>query len=205
MNLKYDNKDRELCFNFRTIKNIFTLTQENPFDFLQKFIKAEDKSEVMLVILYCMLDAKVSLEEINTTILSDINIKTQILLELINLINLEINGEIIEETSSEDSLNNNNDKNTETTKIDMIKIFEGWWNYNYYIATIQLKMSQEDFYNSSLREIKTLDKLNFDYNKNVLLDTYLTVVKAQNNSNNSASINQKDSNKRKVSSLDDLF
>ena len=45
-----------------------------------------------------------------------------------------------------------------------------------------LRMSENKFYKSSPRELKTLEKLSSNYIKNTLLDTYTTIIKAQNRS-----------------------
>ena len=60
--------------------------------------------------------------------------------------------------------------------------FEKWCNHFYYIGTCVLRMSENKFYKSSPRELKTLEKLSNNYLKNTLLDTYTTIIKAQNSS-----------------------
>lgn len=84
------------------------------------------------------------------------------------LINKEFSFEVEEKIDKEDSKNKRN--------------FKSWWNKWYFIGTRILKMSEEEFLNSSVRELFEMEKLNNEYYKNILIGAYVDILKAKNNS-----------------------
>ena len=58
--------------------------------------------------------------------------------------------------------------------IDPNKLFEDYYNYYYYIAKAQLHMTEEEFLESSPREIKTMANFDKAYKQNIIISCYGT-------------------------------
>ena len=97
----------------------------------------------------------------------------------------------------EDKKVNSEDKE----EIDDIKAFKNWcdsYNYYYYVAISQLHMTKEQFLDTTLRELKTLDKINKDYLKNIIINYYIDVNTAKNESSKKEVENLKATKENKV-------
>lgn len=176
LDLTIEEEKKELYFNFQTLKNLYKLTQQNPFYYLQDFMFSKNRDEFLGTILYCMANGDISLTNINS-ILEDVNVKNYLLLNMINIITVEFKSEY-EEVNKESE--KDSDEQVEKNDEEKLKEFENYWNSCYFTATILLKKSEDEFYKMSVRELQTLAKYNKDFYKNVLIDTYVTVLNAKN-------------------------
>lgn len=181
LDLTIGKEKKELYFNFQTLKNLYTLTQKNPFYYLKDFMESENRDEFLGTIIYCMANGDITLENINEVI-NNREAKNYLLLNTINIISIELTSELKneEENNNDKDNKNDNDDQEEKTEEEQLKEFENFWNYCYFTATVKLNKSEEEFYNMSPRELKTLDKYNSNYYKNILIDTYITVLEAKN-------------------------
>lgn len=172
LDLRIGDNTKYLYFSYYTLKNLYKLLNKNPFSYLREFLKAEKKDDYLATLIYCMTTGNISLGDIDL-VLEDEEIKNYLLINIIAIITVELKAENIE--NEED--NNDNEDNNEGNKE-----FEDYWNYSYYVATVSLNKSENEFLKMSPRELNTLAKYNKDYYKNILLDTYITVLKARNKS-----------------------
>ena len=179
LNVGIGEENKELYFNYQTLKNLYKLTEQNPFNYLQDFMFAENKDEFLGTIIYCMANGDINLNDIEM-ILDDKDIKNNLLVNIINLITVEFKSEYTEEEKNNSEKEDN--EQVEKTKEDKLKQFEDYWNYSYFTATVKLKKTEDEFYKMTHRELKTLDKFNSNYYKNILIDTYVTVLNAKNGS-----------------------
>ena len=176
INIKIQDREIPLKLNVRSLKNLGELTRLNPFKYLYDFIHTkneEDKSQMLVNILLAFTDANLTVEDLPKIL--DQNQQMDYLISLL-MVN-EIMCEIEEDKKS--------DSNDETEEEDEYKGYKNWcdvYNYYYYVATVQLHMSKEEFLDTTLRELKTLDKLNKDYLKNIIISYYIDVNTARNNS-----------------------
>lgn len=159
---------KNLQLTFQNIKNIYSLTNKNPFDYLNEFIKSDNKKDYVAELIYCLANGKIDIKDINVVI-EDANFQNT-MINIMGLISKELDSEA---KSSEEAHEN-------TEKIELS--FEEWWNEHYFTATVVLKMSEEEFLNATPREIKTLDYYERNYYKGVLMDTYASILKAKGNS-----------------------
>lgn len=179
LDLTIDKEKKELYFNFQTLKNLYTLTQKNPFYYLKEFMESENRDEFLGTIIYCMANGDITLEDINEVI-NNKKVKNYLLLDIINMVSIESTNEFKDEEENNNDNKNDNDDQEEKTEEEQLKEFEDFWNYCYFTATVKLNKSEEEFYLMSPRELKTLDKYNSNYYKNILIDTYITISKAKN-------------------------
>lgn len=176
INLKIEDREILLKLNVRSLKNLGELTRLNPFKYLYDFIHTkdeEDKNQMLVNILLAFTDANLTVEDLPRIL--DQNKQMDYIISLL-MVN-EIMCEIEEDRKS--------DTNDETEEEDEYKGYKNWcdvYNYYYYVATVQLHMSKEQFLDTTLRELKTLDKLNKDYLKNIIISYYIDVNTARNNS-----------------------
>lgn len=198
------DKEYGLYLSFSTLKNLYNLSGINPFKYLSYFMSEENEEELDLMlgqILLCASNGKIDIKEIQEDIISNNEVKYQLLNDLIKFIFEELKEELIytEEDDDEKESTESDDNNGKDDDF----AFEKWWNHFYYIGTCVLKMSENKFYKSSARELKTLEKLSNNYLKNTLLDTYSTIIKAQNKSESDEVI--KEEKKIYVGRARDLF
>lgn len=179
LDLTIDKEKKELYFNFQTLKNLYRLTQKNPFYYLKDFMESENRDDYMGTIIYCMANGDITLEDINEVI-NNKKVKNYLLLDIINMVSIESTNEFKDEEENNNDNKNDNDDQEEKTEEEQLKEFEDFWNYCYFTATIKLNKSEEEFYLMSPRELKTLDKYNSNFYKNILIDTYITISKAKN-------------------------
>jgi len=179
LDLTIDKEKKELYFNFQTLKNLYTLTQKNPFYYLKEFMESENRDEFLGTIIYCMANGDITLEDINEVI-NNKKVKNYLLLDIINMVSIESTNEFKDEEENNNDNKNDNDDQEEKTEEEQLKEFEDFWNYCYFTATVKLNKSEEEFYLMSPRELKTLDKYNSNFYKNILIDTYITIANAKN-------------------------
>jgi len=181
INFKIDKKHKELYFNFQTLKNLYKLTKQNPFNYLQDFMNSENKDDFLGSIIYCMANGDITLEDINDVI-NNKKVKNYLLLNIINMIYVELTSEFKDEEENNNDKDNKNDNDKQEEKIEEEKLqeFENFWNYCYFTATVKLNKDEEEFYLMSPRELKTLDKYNSNFYRNILIDTYITIINAKN-------------------------
>ena len=170
--INYKDVEKELLFNFQTLKNIFTLTGKNPFKFINEFLVSKNKEDYIGRIIYCMLNGDISIKDIYEVLLKDEEDKLNILVNIIQLISLEMQSEYVEY-----ELENNEETEVENKK-DSIKTWIEYWNYSYSIATVILHKTETEFLLMTPREFKTLDSYTCNYYKNVLLGAYIEVIKS---------------------------
>ena len=179
LDLTIDKEKKELYFNFQTLKNLYTLTQKNPFYYLKEFMESENRDEFLGTIIYCMANGDITLEDINEVI-NNKKVKNYLLLDIINMVSIESTNEFKDEEENNNDNKNDNDDQEEKTEEEQLKEFEDFWNYCYFTATIKLNKSEEEFYLMSPRELKRLYKYNSNFDKNIVIDTYITISKAKN-------------------------
>ena len=176
--IKLDGKELKLRLNFRALKNLYKLTNESPLQWLSDFLGGNDDVEIVkyqcIELIYCMLDGDISLFTLGELVSTD-NI-IAIFNGLAKAIELELKGEIIKD---KDDNYSSDDDDEEEDKIYLWNIF---FNNSYYIAIYELGKSEDEFLDMSIRELKTLDYFRREYKKNILLDTYITIQKSKNKS-----------------------
>lgn len=178
INIKIQDRDIPLKLNVRSLKNLGELTRLNPFKYLYDFIHTkdeEDKNQMLVNILLAFTDANLTVEDLPKILDQNQQMDYLISLLMINEIMCEI---------EEDKKSDSNEIEEEEEE-DEYKGYKNWcdvYNYYYYVATVQLHMSKEQFLDTTLRELKTLDKLNKDYLKNIIINYYIDVNTARNNS-----------------------
>lgn len=197
INLTIEDEEKELYFNYQFLKNLYGLTQINPFYYIQDFVSAKDKYDYLGTIIYCMCNGDISLSNINL-LLEDKDIKTNLIIKLICIFNIELVSECKEENENE---SDNYNEVVEKSEDDKNKEFENYWNSCYFTATILLKKTEDEFYKMSVRELQTLAKYNKEFYKNVLIDTYVTVLNAKNGNTK----NNKKEEVINVGRLSDMF
>lgn len=164
LKLSIDNKVKKLICNFRFIKNlnellVSTNNELSAIDYLNKFILDKDTDNYSIDIIFCMLNGHISLSELQGVI-SGINIK-----ELSDKLRIAI----LNELSKENIFNLEKEESEVEEEESSFKKFNRFWNSNYFLATVILKMKYKEFLESSPREIQTLGKLHGDYLKNIIL------------------------------------
>lgn len=172
VDLKINNIDFELKINFSFLKKLYNLTGRNPFSYLYELVdNFNDDTMHLSRILYTLLDGKLSIKDINFYLIDNEKIKLDIYLQLMRLISLELASE-----NKKDDFEFNEDGNKTE---DEINSFISYFNYSYFVAIKKLNMSEEEFYDSSPRILKTMDELNKEYEKNMLLEAYVDIVKSE--------------------------
>lgn len=161
-----------LNLTMQTLKNIYRLSGYSPFEFIQNFIQCDEKelNQYLIQLVLCLSNMEISLENLVELITEDnaVYLKDQLMI----LINHELVSEIEQNMSDEDV-------QTESSKQKKIQNWIQWFNYLYYVARCQLKMSEESFYESTPRELKTLESLHKNFEKNILLASYVDVMKSR--------------------------
>lgn len=175
LDLKIGDSTKFLYFSYYTLKNLYNLLNYNPFSYLREFLKAEEKDNYLATLIYCMASGNITLNDIDL-VLKDEEVKNYLLINIIAIITLELKAENIEDEEDNNNENDNDDNNEGN------KEFEDYWNYSYYVASVILNKNENEFLKMSPRELNTLAKYNKNYYKNILLDTYITVLKARNES-----------------------
>lgn len=188
-----------LNLNMKTLKNIHQLTGYSPFEFIQDFICCDETelNQYLIQLVMALSNMDITLEKLVELITDEnsIPLKEQIML----LINYEMVAEIEQKTDFAEI-----DHQSEPFEKDKVQNWIRWFNYFYYFARYQLKMSEESFYESTPRELKTLESLHKDFEKNILLGAYVEVMKSHQES--SASKNTLDaSSVRKGFSMKQLL
>lgn len=161
LTLKRGEEIIECKCNFKFIRNLFNYIEEDPIDYLNNINSSKDKIKI---IIQCMSNGLYNLDFLQE---EDFSAITKGLEELINK---EFSFEVEEKIDKEDIKNKRNFN------------FKSWWNKWYFIGTRILKMSEEEFLNSSVRELFEMEKLNNEYYKNILIGAYVDILKAKNNS-----------------------
>lgn len=173
LNINYEDKLIEFQFNFRSLKNLWELTNENPIQYIVNFANSKDKKNEMLVnIIYAFTDCQMTILEIKKMLKDDDSVKNKLLYLISQLIVFEISNE---EESENQEATINKDKNR-----DYNNEFIKFWNEKYFVATKILKMTEEEFLNSTVREIITMQSLDIKYKKSILVSTISDVFKAMN-------------------------
>ena len=161
---------KALFFNMSTIKNLYKLTGESLFKWVDEFFDSNDKGRYATQIILAMFDGYIDAKLLNTLV----NDKDAIG-KIMMLINSELDNEKVkykeieeEETSSGTIDLKNNDN------------FETWYNNLYYCAIIEFNKSPRWFYRATPRQIKSLSMLHDNNKKDILLSTYSDICKAKN-------------------------
>lgn len=175
-NLTVNIGEKKIDFNLtiRSLKNLGELTRKSPFIYLRNFINEENKEEsnsMLVNIMLAFTNGDLTVKDLPLIVEQADLLKSYIMLLMVN----ETVSEI-EEEKEDVGVEDNEVMNDE-------KAFRNWcdlYNYYYYISISQLHMNQEQFLNSTLRELKTMDKLNRDYLKNIIINYYIDVNKVRN-------------------------
>ncbi|WP_394899057.1 hypothetical protein [Clostridium paraputrificum] len=184
LNICYGDKNVELLLNMQSIKNIYTLTNRNPFKVLQDFIGSidkEDKDTLLTQVIYSLSNGDITIEDIYGYVLDiEEENKLELLIGIVSLIERELVIEVSEEEdSTKDKKNPSKDKEESQDKDENqekeIQSFIDWWDYYYYIATVVLNKTEEEFYNLTPRELKTLEALDSRYKRAILIKTYIDI------------------------------
>lgn len=184
LNICYGDKNVELLLNMQSIKNIYTLTNRNPFKVLQDFIGSidkEDKDTLLTQVIYSLSNGDITIEDIYGYVLDiEEENKLELLIGIVSLIERELVIEVSEEEdSTKDKKNPSKDKEESQDKDENqekeIQSFIDWWDYYYYIATVVLNKTEEEFYNLTPRELKTLEALDSRYKREILIKTYVDI------------------------------
>lgn len=175
--IKYSNKEISLNFTIRALKNIHTLVGYSAFEYLSKFLTCNNEEKTIYIsqLLYCITDGELDIFDILTNLLVDDSTISRIYNGLINLIQLELKNEIEEEKED----NEEQEETKELTLEEKNKGFIRFYNDMLYFSTVKLNKTKEEFLNMTVRELKTLQTIDREYNKNILLDTYITVLKSK--------------------------
>lgn len=210
LQINYNDKNVELLLNMQSIKNLYTLTNTHPFKVLQNLIyggkEGEERDTLLGQVVYSLSNGEITIEDIyNYVVNIDKEEKEELIKGISTLICAELFMEIEEEDSAEDKKNTNTkeensskDKEEDITK--EIQKFIELWDYYYYIATVVLKKTEEEFYKFTPRELKTLEALDSRYKREILIKTYIDINTPRGN--NEANYNQ---DKVYVDSFTDLF
>lgn len=184
LQINYNDKNVELLLNMQSIKNIYTLTSRNPFKVLQDFIGSidkEDKDILLIQVIYSLSNGAITIEDIYGYVLDiEEENKLELLIGIVSLIERELVIEVSEEEdSTKDKKNPSKDKEESQDKDENqekeIQSFIDWWDYYYYIATVVLNKTEEEFYNLTPRELKTLEALDSRYKRAILIKTYIDI------------------------------
>lgn len=192
---EYENKTIELKADFRFFKRLNELTG-NVFEIINEFLMNEDKRiEYLPYLIKCMTDEELDLLKLQNDIYS---LEIPIVSNLINIVFFIIATEMTLEINDS---NEENEIENDTEDGDKDKEFQEWWNTYYFISTRILRMSYNEFLDSTPRVVGSLNNLNIRYYENILIKTYLDVM--GNGSNNSKNQHEKVKS-NKVKSLLDL-
>lgn len=185
LNICYGDKNVELLLNMQSIKNLYTLTNTHPFKVLQNLIyggKEEEERDTLLgQVVYSLSNGEITIEDIyNYVVNIDKEEKEELIKGISTLICAELFMEIEDEDSIEDKKNTNakeqnSSKDKEDDTIKEIQKFIELWDYYYYIATVVLKKTEEEFYKFTPRELKTLEALDSRYKREILIKTYIDI------------------------------
>lgn len=175
--VNYNNEEKELKFNFQTLKNIYIVSNKNPFTFITEFFGKDDKYSDLGKLIHCMCNATIDVVDIYRHILVDKNVRDQLTINIINLLVAELTNEYKDYLKKDDVKKDDDDSDLEEDKDELQNWFD-FWNNSYYVATIKLNKTEQEFLDMSPREFKTLDSYNFNYNKNILISAYIDVTKA---------------------------
>ncbi|MDB8575606.1 hypothetical protein [Turicibacter sanguinis] len=163
-----------LNLTMRTLKNIYRLSGRSPFEFIQDFIQCDEKelNQYLIQLVLCLSDMEIPLENLVELITEEnaVIMKEQLMI----LINHELVSEMEQRTDSSEE-----EEQSEPSKQKKIQNWIQWFNYLYYVARCQLNMSEESFYESTPRELKTLESLHKNFEKNILLASYVDVMKSR--------------------------
>lgn len=169
-----------LNLTMRTLKNIYRLSGRSPFEFIQDFIQCDEKelNQYLIQLVLCLSDMEIPLENLVELITEGnaVSLKDQ----LIMLVNHELVSEVEQNMDFSEE-----DAQTESSKEKKVQNWIQWFNYFYYVARYQLKMSEESFYESTPRELKTLESLHKNFEKNILLGSYVEVMKSRQDASTS--------------------
>lgn len=174
LNLKINNLDITFKFNFNTIQNLYyglkdevickklKIESITPLQLLEKLDK-EFEDGYFILLIHSSMDGNISLDEIIENIkYLDINMKKDILY-IMQTVMVQSLVYIDKFEKSKDK--SNKDKKEE--KLDAYDIFEDWFNYFYVMAIDKLKISLDEFLNSTAAQIKErVNRINIDFRNN---------------------------------------
>lgn len=184
--LKYnDDITIDLNFNMSTLMNMFDLFGRMPSNVLVEFIDTTDldiQVIIMAQIIYCMTDGSIQIGSLIDDIFKDEEEIENVRESLIKIYFLEFSNEYpskkkdeldkqIEEEYMQEADEEDEEDNIEEEKSEVVKWNE-FWNYYYYLALYQLRISYEEFLNMSIRELDTLNMYHSDYMKVCILKAY---------------------------------
>ena len=197
--IKLDDKELNLRLNFMALKNLYKLTGESPLQWLSDFLGGDDDVETIkykcIELIYCMLNGDISLFELGELVSTE-NI-IAIFNGLAKAIELELRAEVIKDKDD----NYSSDEEEE----DKIYLWNIFFNNSYYTAIYELGKSESEFLDMSIRELKTLDYFRREYKKNILLDTYITIQKSKNKSDERQVQNLREANAKNGIRIRDLL
>lgn len=176
-NIEIGSKKYVLKFNIKALKNIYKLTNISPFEFIDKFNSDECNNTYLYQILMAMSDLEITLKDLTSMVTEETKSKFK------ELIIIYLNKEFASEFEIEE--NDFND-NYDIEEVDKLKAWIDWYNYYYYVMIYQLSMTEEEFEELTVREVKTLTEYHKMFNKNTLISAYIDVIKSKNENKKTA-------------------
>lgn len=159
INKKYKN----LSYNFNTMRNLYSYLNKSPLQFnIEFFNESNDYLNNLTTMIFCMCNAQIEFNDLRKIL--EVADK-----ELYN----NLKNMIFNEMYAENEILLENEDST-ADDIDPNKLFEDYYNYYYYIAKAQLHMTEEEFLESSPREIKTMANFDKAYKQNIIISCYGT-------------------------------
>ena len=200
LNINIESIDLEFKFDFRTIENLYYALKEElicrrinifkkitPLDLLEEM--EEYNESYLILMLHATSNAIYTIEEIEI-LLKELDIKEKLDIYLI-LKNIVIHSLIFIDKQEE---KDNNTVEEKSIKID----FEKWFNHYFVMAIDKLKMSLDEFYNSTPAQIKErVHRVNVD-KKNRYISAYCEIIDAKVNTENNSKL-------KKVEEVSDVW
>ena len=176
----------DLVLDFRVIENLNYALQDNvilnylkireKIDFLDLLGRLEEYDERFLALfLNVSCDCKYTIIEIDRELKTLKREEKEYLSIVLRSLIIQSLIFLNEEERAEDKKENNEEDNNK---------FEEWFNHFYCIAIDKLKMSLEDFYNSTPAQLKERDYRFNQQQKNIFIMTYCDIMKARNGKRN---------------------
>ena len=145
------------------MRNLYSYLNKSPLQFnIEFFNESNDYLNNLTTMIFCMCNAQIEFNDLRKIL--EVADK-----ELYN----NLKNMIFNEMYAENEILLENEDST-ADDIDPNKLFEDYYNYYYYIAKAQLHMTEEEFLESSPREIKTMANFDKAYKQNIIISCYGT-------------------------------
>lgn len=211
--LRYnDNIIIDLNFNMSTLMNMFDLFGHMPSSILVEFLDEKDLDVqviIMAQMIYCMTDGSIPIGSLINDIFKDEEDIENVRESLIKIYFLEFSNEYpskkkdkldiqIEEEYMQESDDEDDEDYIEEEKSNVVK-WNDFWNYYYYLALYQLRISYKEFLKMSVRELDTLNMYHSDYIKVCILKAYGDIEYGKHKASFKSEVNNKSPKEVKLS------